>query len=99
MHRAAVYPRAHAADRGRVIAGARLDRASAKDYRARIGSGMMSRPNPTLDKTRADTLPSGFVRYELDMANSFNDFIDATRGLVKRGFGQPGRRANTSTLW
>lgn len=23
--------------------------------------------------------------------NSFNDFIDATRGLVKRGFGQPGR--------
>ncbi|TBL40422.1 S9 family peptidase [Hafnia alvei] len=23
--------------------------------------------------------------------NSFNDFIDATRGLVERGFGQPGR--------
>ena len=60
----------YAAERDRVITGARLDRASAKDYRARIGSGMMSRPNPTLDKTRADTLPSGFVRYEHDLANS-----------------------------
>lgn len=38
-----------------MIAGARIDRASAKDFRARIGSGMMSKPNPTLDKTRADT--------------------------------------------
>ncbi|MCU1728352.1 TonB-dependent copper receptor [Pseudomonas sp. 7P_10.2_Bac1] len=60
----------YAAERDRVITGARLDRASAKDYRARLGSGMMSTPNPTLDKTRADTLPSGFVRYEHDMANS-----------------------------
>ena len=60
----------YAADRDRVITGARLDRASAKDFRARIGSGMMSKPNPTLDKTRADTLPSGFVRYEHDLADS-----------------------------
>ena len=60
----------YAADRDRVIAGARIDRASAKDFRARIGSGMMSKPNPTLDKTRADTLPSGFVRYEHDLADS-----------------------------
>ena len=60
----------YAAERDRVITGARLDRASAKDFRARIGSGMMSKPNPTLDKTRADTLPSGFVRYEHDLADS-----------------------------
>ena len=60
----------YAAERDRVITGARLDRASAKDYRATLGSNMMSRPNPTYDKTRADTLPSGFVRYEHDMANS-----------------------------
>ena len=60
----------YAAERDRVITGARLDRASAKDFRARLGSGMMSRPNPTQDNTRADTLPSGFVRYEHDMANS-----------------------------
>ncbi|HCN66200.1 MAG TPA: TonB-dependent copper receptor [Pseudomonas sp.] len=60
----------YAAERDRVITGARLDRASAKDFRARLGSGMMSKPNPTRDNTRADTLPSGFVRYEHDMANS-----------------------------
>jgi len=60
----------YAAERDRVITGARLARASAKDFRARIGSGMMSKPNPTLDKTRADTLPSGFVRYEHDLADS-----------------------------
>lgn len=60
----------YAAERDRVITGARLDRVSAKDFRARIGSGMMSKPNPTLDKTRADTLPSGFVRYEHDLADS-----------------------------
>ncbi|MQU54775.1 TonB-dependent copper receptor [Pseudomonas sp. FSL R10-1339] len=60
----------YAAERDRLITGARLDRASAKDYRARLGSGMMSKPNPTLDKTRADTLPSGFVRYEHDLSDS-----------------------------
>ncbi len=60
----------YAADRDRLITGARLDRASAKDFRQSIGSGMMVRPNPTADETRADTLPSGFVRYEHDLANS-----------------------------
>ena len=60
----------YAAERDRVITGARLDRASAKDYRATLGPKMMSRPNPTYDETRADTLPSGFVRDEHDMANS-----------------------------
>ncbi|MCR8933341.1 MULTISPECIES: TonB-dependent copper receptor [unclassified Pseudomonas] len=60
----------YAADRDRLISGARLDRASARDYRQTTGSGMMSRPNPTADDTRADTLPSGFVRYEHDLADS-----------------------------
>ena len=60
----------YAAERDRVITGARVDRASAKDYRAKLGSGMMARANPTLDKTRADTLPSGFIRYEHDLADS-----------------------------
>jgi iron complex outermembrane receptor protein len=60
----------YAAERDRLITGARLDRASAKDYRQTIGSGMMTRPNPTADDTRADTLPSGFIRYEHDLAGS-----------------------------
>ncbi|WP_409277292.1 TonB-dependent copper receptor [Pseudomonas defluvii] len=51
----------------RLITGARLDRTSAKDYR-KTTSGMMPRPNPTYGDTRADTLPSGFVRYEHDLA-------------------------------
>ena len=60
----------YAADRNRLITGARLERASATDFRQSIGSGMMSKPNPTADDTRADTLPSGFVRYEHDLADS-----------------------------
>ena len=60
----------YAADRDRLITGARLDRASAKDFRQTTGSGMMTRRNPTADDTRADTLPSGFVRYEHDLADS-----------------------------
>ena len=60
----------YAAERDRLISGARLDRASAKDFRQRIGSGMMSMPNPTADDSRADTLPSGFIRYEHDLADS-----------------------------
>ncbi|WP_369988304.1 TonB-dependent copper receptor [Pseudomonas xanthosomatis] len=43
----------------RLISGARLDRASAKDYRS---------DSATNGNTRADTLPSGFVRYEHDLA-------------------------------
>ena len=60
----------YAADRDRLISGARLDRASAKDFRQSTGSGMMARPNPTADETRADTLPSGFVRFEHDLEDS-----------------------------
>jgi len=53
----------------RLVSGARLDRASAKDFRKTTGSGMMSRPNPTSGDTRADTLPSGFLRYEHDLVD------------------------------
>ncbi|MFR0691683.1 TonB-dependent copper receptor [Enterobacterales bacterium AE_CKDN230030158-1A_HGKHYDSX7] len=60
----------YAAERDRVITGARLDRASVKDYRQTTGSGMMAMPNPTADDTRADTLPSGFARYEHDLADT-----------------------------
>jgi iron complex outermembrane receptor protein len=58
------------AERNRVIGGARLDRASAKDYRQSIGGMMMSMANPTADEARAETLPSGFARYEHDLADS-----------------------------
>ena len=58
------------AERNRVVGGARLDRASAKDYRQSIGGMMMSMANPTADEARAETLPSGFARYEHDLADS-----------------------------
>ncbi|WP_367187638.1 TonB-dependent copper receptor [Pseudomonas sp.] len=54
--------------RQRWIAGARLDRASVKDYRQTLGSGITLRANPTAEQTRRDTLPSGFLRYERDLA-------------------------------
>ncbi|TBV09818.1 TonB-dependent copper receptor [Stutzerimonas kirkiae] len=50
----------------RLIGGARLDRASAKDYRQTLGS-MMPTINPTLGDSRDETLPSGFLRYEIDL--------------------------------
>lgn len=43
----------------RLITGARLDRATARDFRD---------DSATNGNTRADTLPSGFVRYEHDLA-------------------------------
>nr|WP_179405130.1 TonB-dependent copper receptor [Burkholderia guangdongensis] len=65
----------HASDASRVIGGARADYASARDKRAMtggmaggMGGGMSSRPNPTFDDDRARVLPSGFVRYERDLA-------------------------------
>ncbi|WP_435635873.1 TonB-dependent copper receptor [Pseudomonas solani] len=58
------------AERNRVVSGARLDRSSAKDFRSFQWSGMMTVANPTAGATRADTLPSGFVRYEHDLAES-----------------------------
>jgi len=59
------------AEHDRLVSGARVDRASAKDYRQSFRSMMgMPRPNPTVGETRADTLPSGFVRYEHDLSGS-----------------------------
>lgn len=60
----------YAAERSRVVTGARIDRADAEDYRQTLGKMSMSRPNPTAGDTRADTLPSGFARYEYDLADS-----------------------------
>lgn len=59
------------AGRNRLVSGARLDRASAKDFRPSFSSMMgMPTPNPTVGETRADTLPSGFVRFEHDLTGS-----------------------------
>ena len=53
----------------RLVTGARVDRPTAKDQRLTTG-GMMPMPNPTAGATRTDTLNSGFVRYERDLASS-----------------------------
>ncbi|KVL90720.1 TonB-dependent copper receptor [Burkholderia stagnalis] len=57
----------YASDASRVIGGARVDYASARDKRPTTG-GMMSKANPTFDDNRSRVLPSGFVRYERDLA-------------------------------
>ena len=57
-----------ASERGRLIGGARVDRASAKDFRPTSGH-MMMMPNPTAGQRRDSTLPSGFLRYEQDLEN------------------------------
>ncbi|WP_261528806.1 TonB-dependent copper receptor [Burkholderia multivorans] len=59
----------YATEAARVIGGARVDYASARDKRATTGGMMTSRPNPTFDDERARVLPSGFVRYERDLAS------------------------------
>ncbi|MBJ9624710.1 TonB-dependent copper receptor [Burkholderia multivorans] len=59
----------YAAEAARVIGGARVDYASARDKRATTGGMMTSRQNPTFDDDRARVLPSGFVRYERDLAS------------------------------
>ncbi|MBU9308238.1 TonB-dependent copper receptor [Burkholderia multivorans] len=59
----------YATEAARVIGGVRVDYASARDKRATTGGMMTSRPNPTFDDDRARVLPSGFVRYERDLAS------------------------------
>lgn len=59
----------HLADDRRVIGGARVDRATVKDLRADDGAMMMPKPNPTAGERREETLPSGFLRYERDLAS------------------------------
>lgn len=60
----------HASEQSRVVTGARLDRSDASDSRATLSSMGMSRPNPSAGERRAETLPSGFARYEHDLADS-----------------------------
>ena len=57
-------------DRQRIIGGARIDQAEAKDERQSIRRMGMNQPNPTAGETRKDTLPSGFIRVERDLAGS-----------------------------
>ena len=52
------------AERNRLVAGARVDRASAKDERATTGAMPMA--NPTRGVTRRETLGAGFFRFERD---------------------------------
>ena len=59
----------HATQDSRIIGGARVDWASAKDFRRDNGSMMMPMPNPTAGERRNETLPSGFLRYERDLAD------------------------------
>ena len=51
----------------RVIGGARLDWASAKDWRETVQTAMSMQPNPGAGESRSKTLPSGFMRYEQDL--------------------------------
>ncbi len=52
----------------RWVAGLRVDQAQVQDKRET--AGMMGMPNPTVGRTRKETLPGGFVRYEQDLSNS-----------------------------
>ncbi|WP_243039058.1 TonB-dependent copper receptor [Dyella sedimenti] len=70
------------AERDRVIAGTRLDKAQAQGYGLSSGR-MMGMPSMTVDATRSDTLPSGFVRYEHDLASAPATFY-AGIGHVER---------------
>lgn len=56
------------AEGDRMNGGARLDRASAKDYRQRLSNFMGAKwANPSANSERSDTLPSAFLRYEHDL--------------------------------
>ena len=57
----------HAAEDSRIIGGARVDWASAKDFRVK-DDAKPPKPNPSTGERRTDTLPSGFLRYERDLA-------------------------------
>jgi iron complex outermembrane recepter protein len=58
------------ADTKRVISGVRVDRSSARDDRVSAGSMGMTMANPTYGDERTKYLPSGFVRYEQDLAGT-----------------------------
>lgn len=69
------------ADRQRLVSGLRVDRARARGYQLTAdddaGGGMdmggemsMGDPTPSVSATRGRTLPSGFARWERDLASS-----------------------------
>jgi len=62
------------AEQQRLVAGARLDFWSAEDSRSQIAAGMSPMPNPTAGQRRTATLPSAFVRYELDLGEGITGF-------------------------
>ena len=83
----------HWAEKQRLISGARLDWAHARGYdlgMPAVSSGMgmgggmnMVTTTMTADASRSSTLPSGFVRYERDLASSPTTFY-AGIGHVER---------------
>lgn len=77
------------APRQRLVSGARIDRAQARGYQLTLssgtsmGSGMSSSMAAKVSADRSSTLPSGFVRYERDLANTPATFY-AGIGHVER---------------
>ena len=63
------------AESSRVIVGLRADSWQATDFRTTIARGMGSVANPTANQARKETLPSGFARYEQDVAAASTAFI------------------------
>ena len=67
-------------DTNRVIIGLRADNWEATDSRAMVMRGMMgSVMNPTANKTRKETLTSGFARYERDVAERSTAYVGVGR--------------------
>ncbi len=63
-------------DASRVIVGLRADNWQATDARSMVMRGMMgSVMNPTANKTRKETLTSGFARYELDVNEGYTAYV------------------------
>jgi iron complex outermembrane receptor protein len=60
----------------RLVAGARGDQWRTTDHRETVATGMMgTAPNPTAHQKRAQTLRSGFLRYEHDLAGATTAFV------------------------
>lgn len=65
-------------DASRVIVGLRADNWEATDFRAKVDMmGMVA--NPTQNKTRKETLSSGFARYEQDVSATSTVYIGLGR--------------------
>lgn len=63
-------------DASRVIVGLRADNWEATDARSMVMRSMMSSVmNPTANKTRKETLTSGFARYELDVNAGYTAYV------------------------